>query len=110
MFLKLINTIKKWFALFLDWLSPLRNKPKGLLAETEEARREWQLASNLINHADKEMIDFAIHHYNASERRFIGLLEKARKAGLKAWSLENENIKTGTAGEQTPGHNAINSS
>jgi len=88
MFATLLRKIKQLFNLFLDWLSPKRRKPAGIVAEAEQALQDWKYARVVMNHADSEMIDYAIYNFNASEKRFIGLLQKAREAGLTAWEWE----------------------
>lgn len=90
----LFKKIVQLFRLFLDWLSPLRKRPTGILAEIEEALRDWRWARETINYADSDMIDYAIYNLNATEKRFTGLLKKAREAGLTAWKMENPNSKT----------------
>ncbi len=97
MFDNLARLIKHLWNVFLSWLNPNRRKPTGIVAEAEEALQDWKQAKNALNYADNEMIDYAIHHLNATEKRFIGLLYKAREAGLKAWELnemENGNSVT----------------
>lgn len=84
MFTKLKNT-KHLFDLFLDWLSPHRRRPASLLAETKKALQDWKYAQEALNYADQEMIDYVIHNINATEKRFVGLLQKAKEAGIRAW-------------------------
>lgn len=84
----LIKKIKYLFILFLDWLSPNRHKPAGILAEVQEALHDWKYAKKVLDYADNEMIDYAIHNINATEKRYVGLLQKARETGIKAWDLD----------------------
>ncbi len=86
MFNKIIN---QFFEL-LDFLSylfkrkQLRPKKPELLQMIEEAKADWQLALQHLNICDREMIDFAIHEYQAKERRFMALLQQARREGITA--------------------------
>ncbi len=84
-FLRFLNRL---LSIFLDWLTPCRQKPTGIVGEAEEALREWKQARIALDYADKEMIDYAVHNLNAKEKRFTGLLLKAREAGLTAWEIE----------------------
>ncbi|MTI85798.1 MAG: hypothetical protein FH756_18350 [Firmicutes bacterium] len=83
-FLRFINRL---LSIFLDWLTPCRQKPTGIVGEAEEALREWKQARIALDYADREMIDYAVHNLNAKEKRFTGLLLKAREAGLTAWMI-----------------------
>ncbi|MCF8011211.1 MAG: DUF2508 family protein [Clostridiales bacterium] len=88
MILKLWNKIKYYFSLFLDYIYPARQKHPGILDEVEIARQDWYYAQNIINYADNDMLDYAIYNLDACERRFMGLLKKARNANISAWKSE----------------------
>lgn len=56
-----------------------------LLTSIEKARKEWQHAVKEMNHIDIDMAEYIIFKINAAERRFMALLEQAKKEGITAW-------------------------
>ncbi|MDD2552954.1 MAG: DUF2508 family protein [Desulfotomaculaceae bacterium] len=56
-----------------------------LVKEVESARREWQLALKEINFIDSDLDGYIIFKINSTERRYMALLEQARKEGMHAW-------------------------
>lgn len=56
-----------------------------LLDAVNKARQEWQLALKELNQIDSNLTEYAIFKVNATERRYITLLEQAKKEGITAW-------------------------
>ncbi len=56
-----------------------------LVRDIECARREWQLALKEIDYADRDLDGHVIFKINSTERRYMALLEQARKEGMCAW-------------------------
>lgn len=61
------------------------HREKVRLAEAvEEARREWVAARNYFDHVvDPDLIDFAVLSIGAAEKRYMFLLDEARRAGVQ---------------------------
>lgn len=57
----------------------------ALLTSIEKARKEWQQAIKELNHIDVDMAEYVIFKINAAERRFMALLDQAKKEGITAW-------------------------
>ncbi|HEY8496221.1 MAG TPA: YaaL family protein [Limnochordales bacterium] len=58
---------------------------QALAEEVESARREWEVARRLLdNVTDPRLIDYAIFAAGAAEKRYIYLLEEARRHGVRA--------------------------
>lgn len=57
----------------------------SLLAAIENARRDWQQALREMDQVDSELAEYVIYKINAAERRFMALLEQAKKEGVTAW-------------------------
>lgn len=51
----------------------------------QNAREEWQQALKEMNYIDGELSEYTIFKINAAERRYIALLNQARKEGITAW-------------------------
>ncbi len=62
--------------------------PPPLVFDVENARIEWQQAIQEMNHSDYDLAEHIIFKINAAERRYMALLEQARKEGVKAWPTE----------------------
>jgi hypothetical protein len=70
---------------FLLRLTPLCNQQPGLVDTVDEARRTWKLALAEFNFVGNDLIDFAIHNIKAAERRYMALINQARREGVTAW-------------------------
>jgi hypothetical protein len=81
----------------MNWLFSLkRDKPKAdheqktddtveLLGEIEKAKQQWIHTQLFLDWADdSESIDYAIYSIEAAERRYMYLLNKAKKMGVVA--------------------------
>jgi hypothetical protein len=51
----------------------------------QQAREEWRQALKEMDFIDGELAEYAIFKINAAERRYIALLNQARREGIKAW-------------------------
>ncbi|MDD4237586.1 MAG: DUF2508 family protein [Desulfotomaculaceae bacterium] len=51
----------------------------------QNAREEWRQALKEMDYIDGDLAEYAIFKINAAERRYIALLNQARKEGLTAW-------------------------
>lgn len=56
-----------------------------LVKTVECARRDWQLALREINYIDSDLDEYVIFKINSAERRYMALLDQARKEGMSAW-------------------------
>ncbi|HPZ43612.1 MAG TPA: DUF2508 family protein [Bacillota bacterium] len=57
----------------------------SLLNAVENARQEWQQSLKEMNYMDSDLSEYIIYKINAAERRYMALLEMARKEGVTAW-------------------------
>lgn len=62
-----------------------QNTVFSLPIAVENARQEWQLSLKEMNYTDSDLSEYVIYKINAAERRYIALLELARKEGVTAW-------------------------
>ena len=83
---ELINQVDELIDLLFKKGQPGTDKPE-LLQMIDEAKADWQIAIQHFNLCDKDMIDFAIHEYQAKERRFMALLQQAKREGLTIPSI-----------------------
>ena len=90
MFLPRVKTPSFLLDRFLTWLSPCTDQPKNLVEATEEARQAWHLAQRELDFIYGEMTDHVIFKINATERRYVALLQQARTEGLIAWTQKAE--------------------
>ncbi len=63
-----------------------------LVSAIEYARQEWRQALNEMNNIDSDLTDYAILKTSAAERRYMALLEQAKKEGVNAWPATDEFI------------------
>lgn len=77
-------------ALFFPGEEQLSNRGSvDFLQAVEQARREWQDARDRFNQiSDPDLIDHAIYAVEATERRYMYLLKKARERGFNLGSPE----------------------
>ncbi|ABO51307.1 hypothetical protein Dred_2803 [Desulforamulus reducens MI-1] len=57
----------------------------SLAAQIEQAKRAWFIAQNQMEWADRDMLEAAILHTTACERRYMALLQKARNNHYITW-------------------------
>ncbi|MCS5696489.1 DUF2508 family protein [Desulfofundulus thermocisternus] len=70
----------------LRWLGSFYKRRTPTLVDIiDQARREWQEALKEFHLVDNEMVDYAIFKINTAERRFMALLNQARRSGVTAW-------------------------
>lgn len=85
----------KWNALKKAVLMEKRNnKEYDLETQIEEAKRAWLIAQDQMQWADKDMLEAAILHTTACERRYISLLLKARNKNYTAWDQQLTPVAT----------------
>ncbi|MFX4262590.1 DUF2508 family protein [Pelotomaculum propionicicum] len=85
--MSMLSTIK---SLTLSEISRLREMVEGpptpdLVKAVECARRDWQLALKEADYIDSDLDEYVIFKINSAERRYMALLEQARKEGTCAW-------------------------
>lgn len=51
----------------------------------QHACEEWQQALKEMDHIDGDLAEYAIFKINAAERRYIALLNQAKREGIRAW-------------------------
>jgi hypothetical protein len=51
----------------------------------QNAGQEWRQALKEMDYIDGDLAEYVIFKINAAERRYIALLEQARREGLTAW-------------------------
>lgn len=61
-----------------------------LIEMIEQAKREWQIALNQLDFCDQDMLDSIVHEIQAKERRYMALLQQARKENIIAWPVSCE--------------------
>ncbi len=76
----------------------------SLTNAVESARQEWQQALTEMNYTDGDLSEYIIFKINAAERRYIALLDQARKEGVTAWPAIPECYPTQ---EDCPGSEAV---
>lgn len=54
-------------------------------AAVQNARDEWRQALKEMDYIDGDLAEYVIFKINAAERRYIALLDQARKEGITAW-------------------------
>ena len=57
----------------------------SLVTAVEAARLEWQQSLSEFNQIETDMVDYVIFKINAAERRYMCLLEQAKKENAAAW-------------------------
>lgn len=59
-----------------------------LLSDVHRARQAWRDALQMLDFVAPEFLDCAVYHLSATERRFVALLQEARRNGVTAWKEE----------------------
>ncbi|XFO69106.1 hypothetical protein SPSIL_053350 [Sporomusa silvacetica DSM 10669] len=60
-------------------------KYQPLRDQLEQARHEWLSAQNYYNNvSDADLVDYAVYHIQATEKKYTYLLKRARHEGLRA--------------------------
>jgi hypothetical protein len=62
------------------------NKVHPLMEEINKARREYGEAERMLDYADPDFIDHAIHRLNTALSQLNALIRAAKKQGLQAWT------------------------
>lgn len=86
--MKIVSTLKTVTQTEVSRLKEMLEGPQSppLVAAIESARVDWQQALREMDHIDGAMAEYVIFKINAAERRYIALLEQAKKEGVTAWS------------------------
>ena len=67
-------------------ISPVyARRPLDMVESVEDARKAWHLAQRELDFIYGEMTDHVIFKINATERRYVALLQQARAEGVAAW-------------------------
>ncbi|AEG59110.1 hypothetical protein [Desulforamulus ruminis] len=64
------------------------NSPHGefsLEKQIEEAKQAWLIAQRQMDWADKDLLESAILYTTTCERRYMGLMQKAKAQGFTSW-------------------------
>ena len=74
------------------YITPMEDKNvfPTILEEIDLAHREWKYAIQAFDYASKDSIDYAVYRLNASERKYIFLLNEAKNKGINACILVND--------------------
>jgi hypothetical protein len=85
--MKVVSTLK---TLYLEEIAKIKEALEGpappfLVTAVEHARRDWQEALKEMDHIDRDLDEYVIFKVNAAERRYVALLEEARREGVRAW-------------------------
>jgi len=85
--MKIMSTLKTKTLTEMSRIKEILDGPPvpSLVTAVENARRDWQQAVREMNHTDGDMAEHIIYKINAAERRYIALLEQAKKEGITAW-------------------------
>lgn len=85
--MKIMSTLKTKTLTEMSRLKEILDGPPAptLVTAVENARQDWQQAIREMNHSDGDMAEHVIFKINATERRYIALLEQAKKEGVTAW-------------------------
>jgi len=81
-------TVKRPLALDIEQLKAKFIKVQrapSLVTAVDDARLEWRRTLDEFNLVDIEMIDYIIFKINAAERRYMLLLDQAKKENAAAW-------------------------
>ncbi len=108
--MKVVSTLK---TLYLGEIARIKEALEGpappfLVTAVEHARRDWQEALKEMDHIDRDLDEYVIFKINAAERRYVALLEEARREGVRAWpalaeySCEDVVITAAGKAENTP--------
>lgn len=59
--------------------------------EITKAYKEWVDAKKVFEEINDELVDYAVFRLNAAERRYMYLLNEAKKSGMNAWEGKHAN-------------------
>ena len=108
--MKVVSTLK---TLYLEEIAKIKEVLEGpappfLVTAVEHARLDWQASLKEMDHIDRDLDEYVIFKVNAAERRYVALLEQARREGVRAWptlaeySCENEVLAAAGNAENSP--------
>lgn len=86
--MKIVSTLKTVTQTEVSRLKEMLEGPQSppLVVAIESARVDWQQALRELDHIDGTMAEYVIFKINAAERRYMALLDQAKKEGVTAWS------------------------
>lgn len=85
----MLDKIKNMMVVVKDYFEPNQNpvideNSKGILELVEDAKKEWLSAKDYFeNVSDPDLIDYAIHSIQATEKRYNYLLKKVKQMNLE---------------------------
>lgn len=75
----------------LDEVRPPTCEHTALAAAVERARKDWLAARSYFEHVtDPRLVDYAILSMGAAERRYMFLLDEARRQGVRVHPLARD--------------------
>lgn len=90
------------FAHDQDAVRPSKAEPGALAADIEKAHQEWLVARSFFdNVTDPRLVDYAIYSIGAAEKRYMFLLDEARRHGVQVNPLGKERQGGGRPGPST---------
>lgn len=90
--MKIMSTLKTITLAEMSRIKEMLDGPPAptLVTAIEGARRDWQQALREMDHIDGELAEYVIFKINAAERRYVALLEQAKREGITAWPNVSE--------------------
>lgn len=83
----LFNVLEK-----IRFITQQENAFPSIKEEIMQAHQEWLDAKEIFEVVEGDLIDYAVFRLNATERKYMYLLNEAKKNGVNAWH-ENINIR-----------------
>jgi len=85
--MKFMSILKTIPILELPRIKVLTEKTSTLQLDVavQNAGQEWRQALKEMDYIDGDLAEYVIFKVNAAERRYIALLEQARREGITAW-------------------------
>lgn len=84
-FLSILKTIPIVEMPIIKELHAEKTSTFQLDAAVQNACQEWRQAIEEMDYIDDDLAEYVIYKINAAERRYIALLDQARREGLTAW-------------------------
>ena len=99
--LKLVAGLKLLDIPLLKGSIARKNTTLPLSTALQKAHAEWQQALKEMDYADDDLVEHVIFKINAAEKRYVALLEQAKKERLAAWGdLDLACIPDGETGDE----------
>lgn len=82
-----------------DAVQPPVQQPADLVSDIEKARHDWLVARSYFESVtDPRLVDYAIYSIGAAEKRYMFLLDEARRRGMQVDPLRHEELAGGRLG------------